>query len=262
MITKQAIIEWQEHAPWLDMRQVEQDLIISRALTAIYSDDFLASRLAFRGGTALHRIYLTPQARYSEDIDLVQTVEEPIGMVLNKLREVLGFLGQPTIKQKKSNNTLIFKIASTYPPETPLKLKIEINCKEHFLVHSFVKVPYEMTNAWFSGRCDFLTYCLNEMLGTKIRALYQRRKGRDLFDLSVAAQSSDVDPEDAVFCFKGYMTFNGIKLPTATEYLVNLESKLDNRLFVSDTDGILRPGIIFVPARAYEVVKTTFIERF
>ena len=66
MITRQAIIEWQEYAPWIDMRQVEQDLIISRALTEIYSDEYLASRLAFRGGTMLNRYYFSPPARYSE----------------------------------------------------------------------------------------------------------------------------------------------------------------------------------------------------
>ena len=74
MITKQAIIEWQENAPWTDMRQVEQDLIISRALTAIYSDDYLASRLAFRGGTALHRIYFSPPARYSDMYPILRTM--------------------------------------------------------------------------------------------------------------------------------------------------------------------------------------------
>ena len=95
------------------MHQVEQDLIISRALTAIYSDNYLAPRLAFRGGTALHRIYLSPPARYSEDIDLVQVNEEPIGAVLDSLRNVLGFLGKPTILQKKYNNTLVFKTVST-----------------------------------------------------------------------------------------------------------------------------------------------------
>ena len=42
MITRQAIIEWQEYAPWLNMHQVEQDLIISHALIAIYSDMYLS----------------------------------------------------------------------------------------------------------------------------------------------------------------------------------------------------------------------------
>jgi predicted nucleotidyltransferase component of viral defense system len=261
MITRQAIIEWQENAPWIDMHQVEQDLIISRALTAIFSDKYLASHLAFRGGTALHRIYLSPAARYSEDIDLVQTVAEPIGTVLNGLRRTLDFLGNPTIQQKKKNNTLVFKILSTYPPEVPIKLKIEINCTEHFTVNGFVKHPYEMSNTWYSGDCDIVTFSLDELIGTKIRALYQRRKGRDLFDLYLAGMSPDINPENSVQCFKQYITFSDKNVPSREEYLINLEKKMNNRLFVSDTEGILRPGIDYVPMHAFEVVKNTFISR-
>ena len=261
MITRQAIIEWQEYAPWVDMHQVEQDLIISRALLAIYSDGYLATRLAFRGGTALHRIYFSPPARYSEDIDLVQIVEEPIGRVLDSLREVLGYLGKPTILQKKNNNTLIFRAASTYPPETPLKLKIEINCSEHFTVHGLVKVPYVMSNTWYSGNCSLVTFCLDELIGTKIRALYQRRKGRDLFDLYQAALMRDTNPDKAVLCFKQYIAFSKMNIPTGKEYLINLEKKMNNRLFTSDTDGILRPGIAYDPTQAFDAVKSTFIDR-
>lgn len=99
MIPRADIIAWREHAPWALNEQVEQDLVISRALVEIYSDDFLRQRLAFRGGTALHKIYLTPAARYSEDIDLVQISPEPIGETLDRLRERLAFLGKPRIKQ-------------------------------------------------------------------------------------------------------------------------------------------------------------------
>lgn len=47
---------------------VEQDLVISRALAEIYAVPEIAERLAFRGGTALYKLYLRPAARYSEDI--------------------------------------------------------------------------------------------------------------------------------------------------------------------------------------------------
>ena len=261
IITRQAIIEWQENAPWIDMRQVEQDLIISRALTAIYSDEYLASRLAFRGGTALHRIYFSPPARYSEDIDLVQIVEEPIGRTLDTLRKALDFLGKPAILQKKNNNTLVFRTVSTYPPETPLKLKIEINCNEHFTVHGYVKVPYGMSGTWYSGNCDLVTFSLDELIGTKIRALYQRRKGRDLFDLYQAAVAKDTNPDNAVFCFKKYIAFSDLNVPTGKEYLINLEKKMNNRLFVSDTEGISRTGIEYIPIQAFDIVKSTFIDR-
>ena len=66
MIPRRYIEEWKAYAPWPDNAQVEQDLIIERALVEIFSDDLLRENLAFRGGTAFHKLYLKPQARYSE----------------------------------------------------------------------------------------------------------------------------------------------------------------------------------------------------
>lgn len=101
MIPEIAITQWRNIVPWTDAKQVEQDLIICRALIAIFSDDYLAERLAFRGGTALHKLYLSPQPRYSEDIDLVQIKAEPIKPTIDRLRDVLSFLGEPKVKQKR-----------------------------------------------------------------------------------------------------------------------------------------------------------------
>lgn len=82
MIDRASIMAWAEQAPWNDPAMVEQDLIICRALVDIFSDDFLKNELAFRGGTALHKLYLQPQPRYSEDIDLVQINSGPIKPIL------------------------------------------------------------------------------------------------------------------------------------------------------------------------------------
>jgi predicted nucleotidyltransferase component of viral defense system len=78
MIPQAYIIEWSNNVPWSTNEQVEQDLVICRALVAIFNDDFLAENLAFRGGTALHKLFLSPQPRYSEDIDLVQIKAAPL----------------------------------------------------------------------------------------------------------------------------------------------------------------------------------------
>jgi predicted nucleotidyltransferase component of viral defense system len=64
--------------PWQTSEQIEQDLVICRALVEIFNDDWLSSSVAFRGGMALHKLHLHPQPRYSEDIDLVQIRTEPI----------------------------------------------------------------------------------------------------------------------------------------------------------------------------------------
>lgn len=97
MIPENAITEWRSTVPWNNPEQVEQDLLICRSLVEIFKDNYLSSRLAFRGGTALHKLYVNPQARYSEDIDLVQIKAEPIKKTLDALRDVLAFLGEPVI---------------------------------------------------------------------------------------------------------------------------------------------------------------------
>lgn len=79
MIARDYISEWRTVVPWVQDLQVEQDLVISRALVEIFSHKLLRDALAFRGGTALYKLHLKPAARYSEDIDLVQTRAEAAG---------------------------------------------------------------------------------------------------------------------------------------------------------------------------------------
>jgi len=260
MVLRGYITEWNETAPWSDMHQVEQDLIISRVLVAIYSDEFLSARLAFRGGTAIHRLFHSPQTRYSEDIDLVQIKSEPIGPTLDRLRDVLSFLGIPTTKRKASNNTVVYKMQSTFPPEAPLKLKIEINCKEHLSLLGYNKMTYGVANEWFSGDCELITFDFNELLGTKMRALYQRRKGRDLFDLNIATSSHLLNSAVVIDCFRRYMEFSDIKTPSRKEFLRNLDEKMKVPQFLKDMDGIIRPGFAYDPFTAYDVVKEVFID--
>jgi len=115
---------------------VEQDLVICRALIAIFSDEFLASSLAFRGGTGLHKLFLHPQPRYSEDIDLVQIKPEPIKETIQRLQERLSFIDTSSVvDQRRNNNTLKFRFNSEFPPVQTLRVKVEINCKEHFTVY-------------------------------------------------------------------------------------------------------------------------------
>jgi predicted nucleotidyltransferase component of viral defense system len=259
MIPERAIIEWRESVPWIKETMVEQDLIICCALVTIYNDDFLSSRLAFRGGTALHKLYLSPQPRYSEDIDLVQIHHGNIGAILDKLREVLSFLGKPVIKQKKHNNTIVFRVDSTYPPIVPVRLKIEINCKEHFNVLGLVKIPFEVKNQWFNGNCKITTYQLDELIGTKLRALYQRKKGRDLFDLHKALESKILNTDNVIKCYHKYISFSDGESPSKAVYLANMEEKMQEDVFLNDTQTLLRPSLTFNAQEAYEIVKRELI---
>ena len=64
MIPSNDIIEWSDTAPWISSEQVEQDLVICRSLVEIFADAYLSEHLAFRGGTALHKLYLTSYLKF------------------------------------------------------------------------------------------------------------------------------------------------------------------------------------------------------
>ena len=135
MIPRDYITQWRAQAPWVQDFQVEQDLIISRALLAIFTHPLLGKSLAFRGGTAIYKLHVKPPARYSEDIDLVQINAEPAGPVMNALRDVLdAWLGKPQWKQSEGRVTVFYHFASEDMPPLRLRLKVEINSREHFTV--------------------------------------------------------------------------------------------------------------------------------
>lgn len=261
MINRTAIQQWSNHAPWIDNAQIEQDLIICRALVSIFSDEFLSSQLAFRGGTALHKLYLSPQPRYSEDIDLVQIAPGPIKPIMYRLGEVLDWLPDRVTKQKRYNNTMLFRVESEIPPTIQIRLKVEINCFEHFNVLGLPKVPFRVENSWFTGEAELTTYHFEELLGTKLRALYQRKKGRDLFDLYVALQRKEVDVDKVLQCYKKYMEFVVDKAPSYKQYVNNMQEKMEDPEFTNDMQSLLRPGISFNASDAYPLIYETFIDK-
>lgn len=256
MIPQAYITEWSNQVPWQTNEQVEQDLVICRALVEIFSDEFLAKSLAFRGGTALHKLYLSPQPRYSEDIDLVQITAEPFGIIADRLREKLVFLGEPKIKQKENNFTLQYRFESEFPPIQNLRLKVETNCREHFSVLGYQQFPFQIKSSWFSGDCNITTYQIEELLGTKLRALYQRRKGRDLYDLYKAlAQMPKMNNDALLKCYHSYMDFVVDQPPTQKQFLQNMDAKMQDDEFIGDIKALIRPTEQYNQTAAFELVR-------
>jgi len=260
MIPQRYITEWRQSVGWLENFQVEQDLIISRALVAIYSDSFLHERLAFRGGTALNKLYAKPPARYSEDIDLVQIKPTPIGEVLTHLRKALAFIegAKVTIDRGEAMTTMHYRFLSEDAPPLKMKLKVEMNCREHLFVFGQKLVEFEILNTWFSGNAELVTYEPEELLGTKLRALYQRRKGRDLFDLWYALTKLEIEPEKIAQAFHKYTEASKTKI-CRKDFLINLETKMKDTDFRKDIVGLLSPHIDYNIDVAYELVVSMLI---
>jgi predicted nucleotidyltransferase component of viral defense system len=239
MIPRDYITQWRAQVPWVDDAQVEQDLVISRALVDIFSNDLLHNALAFRGGTALFKLHL-PAARYSEDIDLVQVKAEAAGPVMAALHDTLDpWLGEPSTK--RTNTRITYKYRFRSEDGQPLRMKVEINTREHFAVEGFQEMPFEVNSRWYEGSCSILSYGLNELLGTKLRALYQRKKGRDLFDLAIALEDEDADPEKIVAAFYAYMEHGGHNV-TRQQFEENIADKVGDSNFHSDLGPLLASG--------------------
>jgi len=262
LIPQAYINEWRQKVPWQTSEQVEQDLVICRALIEIFSDEWLSNSLAFRGGTALHKLYLHPQPRYSEDIDLVQVRAEPIKETIQRLQNALAFLGDSSVKPRRDGTQIISRFDSEFPPSIRLRLKVEANTREHFSILGLQKFPFEVNSSWFEGSCNLSTYSLEELLGTKLRALYQRRKGRDLYDLYIAMkQQPNLDIDKILHSYKMYMTFSVKNPPTQREFILNFESKMQDPEFIGDTKALLRLEMLYDPREAYELVKAHLIEK-
>ncbi len=197
MIANAYLNEWRQTVPWSDNKMVEQDLIISRLLVELFNHAKVSDSLAFRGGTAIYKLFFPHPVRYSEDIDLVQIKSEPIGETITAIRNIIDpMLGEPERKRSKKTFSLTYNILAEESVE-PQKLKIEINTREHFSIFGLQQKDFSIQSRWFSGEAKILSYEFDELLGTKIRAFYQRDKGRDLFDLWFALQQDNFDPKKA-----------------------------------------------------------------
>jgi predicted nucleotidyltransferase component of viral defense system len=259
MIPRAIITDWRREAPWESDLQVEQDLIISRAVVEIFSDDYLREDLAFRGGTAIHKLFLSSQARYSEDIDLVRRRTGPIKETIGRLQEQLKFLGKSRVRQKAMNTVITYQFESEIPPVVILRLKIEINCREHQSKFGHISKDYSLVSEWFSGKSSIVTYSLEELLGTKLRALYQRKKGRDLFDIWYLIQNTEINNQEILDSFYHYTGLSGAKI-TRKQYIINVESKLHDPEFQKDISGLLRPGINIDFNEAWEFIRIKLVE--
>jgi predicted nucleotidyltransferase component of viral defense system len=94
-----------------------------------------------------------------------------------------------------------------------------------------------------------ISYDINEMLGTKTRALMQRQQGRDLFDLWFAWSQSQagatpyaVNGKRAMEAFEWYLGNEGTTMGRA-EAAQLLDQRVRNAPFRQDMDTLLRPDL-------------------
>lgn len=203
MIAASDVTAWSTTAPWATPDQVEQDLILSRLMVEFAQHPILGSELTMRGGTCLHKLWLPRAYRYSEDLDYVRTTTSGVGHLIDAIRDVAEQVGFNDIRssirvQPKVLLRTVSSIGST------IRVKVEMNTFERSPSRSTTTRKLEINSTWFTGTANVPTFALEELLATKIRALFQRTKGRDAFDLWLLSTAFDVNPDDIADCFEPY----------------------------------------------------------
>lgn len=270
-ITRQDILAHQTVVPWAAQYQVEQDLLLCRAMVALFDDKFLSSQIAMRGGTLLHKVHLAPPARYSEDIDLVVVGTRPADHIRRAIRRVLtDVLGAPkasvwdtlvlairnTVKPSRVLR-MTYSARSIIEPNRMLEIVVEANVTERKPHRAVVEMPFSFPLRDKPVQTRIKGFDIHEMLGTKMRAMFQRTRGRDLFDLywALTKSSLPVDPAAIIASFEHYLKQEGTKAGRA-EFIAILEGHLKDRGFCSDMQPLLRADVTYDPQAAGKYVKT------
>lgn len=258
MIPQTFLQAWSATAPWPDFRQVEQDLIISRALCDLFNAPALRGKIAFRGGTAINKLLFRRPLRYSEDIDLVQTRPEPIGTTVDAIRDALAWLGGCNRNQAGHSMHLAFRFAPETDLQSTLKLKVEINTREHESLFGIREYPFSVENDWYRGQTQIASFEPEELFGTKLRALLQRRKNRDLFDLAQGLEQLGMDVAKLVASFDHYLALEDTSI-TRAEAERRMLQKLARSL-TEDIAPLLPAGVRFDDADALCAFERVWIE--
>ena len=272
-LTQQDILAHQHEVPWPNLYQVEQDLLLCRSMIAIFNDDFLSREVAMRGGTVLHKVHLAPACRYSEDIDLVAVGERPKEHIRAAIKRVLApILGKhkssvwATLKLAVRNASrpseilrVIYEVPSVSTPGRTLTIEIEANVTERTPHKPVQTLPFAVPFRDGTLSANIISYDLHEMLGTKMRALFQREKGRDLFDLHRAITSRKVKHGEIIRAFQHYMSEEETVVPRK-EFEEHLDRCLNNPGFRSDMKPLLLTGIEYDPHQAAELIRTELLD--
>jgi predicted nucleotidyltransferase component of viral defense system len=263
-LTNHDIRVWADSQGIPDLLFAELDYRLVKTLEAFYIDDFLSKRLCMKGGTAINKLYLHEASRLSVDLDFNQI--GPKEEVLRERRDIRERIVELLEKQDSS-----YEIHSEHMYEqTRIKsryktvagpiwnFKIEISHVERFPIVSLVKKQAKTPD----GLADVVTYTLEELTATKLRALFERFKGRDIYDLYFISQLKP-DPTVIRKMFLYYF-YRSCKVFNPKVHYKNLIKRYESGNYTDDVTAFVKPTFTFdLTKAAKDVISTySFLNKF
>lgn len=173
------------------LQVAEKDYFLTLVMQII-SQSQLSDTLIFKGGTAVNHCYLE-QTRFSEDLDFSTN---QIRLSLEDVRNIFaGFDFLVIKKDYLSEATLkIERLQYTGPLLLPNYLKVEIDCFQNVVLPPKRR---KYANVW---DLDFevLVMDAREICAEKIRAMSERARYRDFYDLFLLVEAHGIDLDEVV----------------------------------------------------------------
>ncbi len=168
----------------------EKDYILTLILHIIYNSS-LKNKLTFKGGTAIHHIYLD-QLRFSEDLDF-SSVE---AININDVEEAFhSYSFLEIISYHESRFALKIERMKYYGPlEQPNSIKIDIDLTQELLLPP-VSMSYKN---YYKVPVSVQAMDIREICAEKLRAINERARYRDFYDLTFVARNYDIKPGDII----------------------------------------------------------------
>lgn len=248
MITRADIVE--RVTEWgLTEEVVEKDYVLGWLLWGISTDPLLSRQWVFKGGTCLKKCYIETY-RFSEDLDftvlpggsfLPHDVDPLFRGILSRVTAESGidFSTSPRFRLRPNQTSTEGRVYYTGPRRTPMpaRVKLDITANEVVVrppVLQRITHPYPDS---FPDESSVRCYSFEELFAEKIRAMAQRGRPRDLYDIVNLFRRNDLRmyPHAIRAALEEKCTTKGIRVPSADDFvdtplLVELESEWANML--------------------------------
>lgn len=172
----------------------EKDYFLAIVLQIIYSSK-LKDSLVFKGGTAIHHLYLD-QLRFSEDLDF-QTTGKITEDDLREVFEPYDFL--EILKSYKSDFTLkIQRLKFSGPLGQPNSIKLDVDLTQELILPAETAEYRNVYGVPVSVRA----MSVKEICAEKVRAINERARYRDFYDLAMVMNTNSFAPREILDIMK------------------------------------------------------------
>lgn len=222
------------HRLRLGDKTIEKDYVLTWLLLAI-ANSSLRGRLAFKGGTAIKKVY-EPDYRFSEDLDftlLDDTSNEELTAGIEALfswlqREVNLTLAVRRLEVHQTGNpTFYLNYVGPLRGELSSRFLKTDFTRAELLLFPLVEAPLQLPYSDCQERTETLrVYSLEEILAEKLCALVGRTEPRDLYDIHYLLTGQLVDAEIVSFRLGEKMAHKGLDQAALSDLLTRRQDTL------------------------------------